>query len=55
MKCVVECTWRTVHTVELPEDFDPRYLDNFPEDVLEELTTDGAELVDWEVRPSKGV
>ncbi|MGO4583605.1 hypothetical protein AB4Z38_06920 [Arthrobacter sp. 2RAF6] len=45
----ITCTWRSTHVVEVEDDFDvPDNLSDFPEEVLEELTTDVAELVDWE-------
>lgn len=48
----VRCTWRSTHAVDVPADFPPgtpATLDAFPLDVLEQLTSDVAELVDWEV------
>ena len=51
-KFTIECTWRSVHEVEMiddMEDEDFSLLDSFPDDVLEELTPFNAELVDWEV------
>ena len=48
----ITCEWRSHHSVEVPDDFPeetPRYLDGFPDEVLEEMTSNGAELVDWEV------
>ena len=45
----VYMTWRNSVDVEVPDDFTiPSTLDSFPEDVLEEMTSQGAELVDWE-------
>lgn len=49
MKTVtITCEWRSTHVVEVPDDFViPNTLDGFPDDVLEELTSNTAELVDW--------
>lgn len=45
----ITCTWKSTHVVDVPADFElPAYLDGFPDDVLEELTSSTAELVDWE-------
>lgn len=45
----ITCTWKSYHSVEVPDDFVvPRNLNDFPDDVLEELTGDVADLVDWE-------
>lgn len=44
----IHCTWKSDHTVEVPDDFEvPGSLSDFPEDVLEQLTPLTAELVDW--------
>ena len=44
----VTCRRESVQTVEVPDDFTvPSNLSDFPEDVLEELTSDNATLVDW--------
>lgn len=44
----VTCTWRTTHQIEVPDDFEiPSTLDGFPEEALEEMTSQNAELVDW--------
>jgi hypothetical protein len=44
----IHCTWRSDHTVEVPDDFEVTgNLSDFPEDVLEQLTLLTAELVDW--------
>ena len=46
----VECTWRSSHRIEVPEDFtDTGHLGDFPPEALEEMNTAGAELVDWRV------
>jgi len=40
--------WRSTHVVEVPDDFvTPDTLSEFPDDVLEELNTNNAELIDW--------
>lgn len=45
----ITCTWRSTHAVEVEDDFEvPSNLSDFPDDVLEELTSDTASLVDWE-------
>lgn len=45
----ITCTWRSTHEVEVPDDFEvPAYLSDFPPDVLDEMTSHTAELVDWE-------
>ena len=45
----IRCKWESSHTVEVPDDFTvPSTLAEFPDDVLDELTSDTAELVDWE-------
>jgi hypothetical protein len=45
----ITCTWQSKHVVEVPDDFQvPKKLDDFPDHVLEELTSDTAELTDWE-------
>lgn len=44
----ITCTWESNCTVTVPDDFEvPNKLDEFPEEVLEQLTTNGATLVDW--------
>lgn len=44
----ITCTWQSTHVVEVPIDFTvPNTLGGFPEDVLEELTSHIAELIDW--------
>lgn len=51
MKTVaVKAIWHSYHTIEVPDDFDDTAnLDDFPNEALEEITSDVAELVDWEV------
>jgi hypothetical protein len=47
----VECTWRSTHTVEVPDDFtDTGYLEDFPPEAVEQMDAKAAELVDWRVR-----
>lgn len=44
----IHCTWKSDHTVEVPDDFQiTGSLHDFPEDVLEQLTPLTAELTDW--------
>jgi len=44
----ITCEWRSTHVVEVPDDFTiPDTLSGFPEDILEELTANNAELLDW--------
>lgn len=49
-----EATWRRSITVEVPDDFDLRgdfsTLDKVPEYILEQVDSNGAELVDWDIR-----
>lgn len=46
----VEATWRSTHTVEVPDDFtDSGDLHDWPMDALEQITSEVAELVDWRV------
>lgn len=54
MKTVtIHATWRSEHTVEVPDDFDPNSsLSDWPEDVADAITSDVAELVDWGDAPS---
>jgi len=45
----ITCHWRSTHVVEVDDDFTvPGSLNDFPEYVLEEMTSDTAELVDWD-------
>lgn len=45
----ITCTWRSTHDVEVPDDFEVTgNLGDFPPDVLDEMTSENAELVDWE-------
>ena len=52
MKTVtVECTWRSTHAVEVPDDFtDTGDLNDFPPEALEQMTSATAALTDWRVR-----
>lgn len=44
----IECTWRSTHEVEVPDDFEVTGdLSDFPPEVLDEITPVNAELVDW--------
>lgn len=46
----VKAIWHSYHTIEVPDEFsDTGHLDDFSEEALEEITSDVAELVDWEV------
>lgn len=47
----IRSTWEAVTIVEVPEDTDleSMRLEDWPQDVLEEVTTLGASLTDWEV------
>lgn len=51
MKTVtVTCYWKTHHDIEVPDDFTtPATLDGFPADALDEMTSETADLTDWEV------
>ena len=45
----VVCTWRSQHEIEVPDDWTvPGNLSGFPDEALEEMKPDTAELVDWE-------
>lgn len=45
----IHMTWRSSCRVEVEDDFVlSGNLSEIPEDILEEMTADGAELVDWE-------
>jgi hypothetical protein len=45
----INCTWQSRHVITVPDNFKiPETLAEFPDDVLEELTSDTAELTDWE-------
>jgi len=45
----ITCTWKSAHVVEVPVGWRPgALLDDFPEDVLDEIDAGSAELVDWE-------
>ena len=56
MKLHIESFWRASVTVDtddlaepLGDDFDPSDLHSWPSDLLEQVTAQGAELVDWTV------
>lgn len=45
----ITTTWKSVQNVDVPDDFElPDTLDEFPEEVLEQLDALGASLTDWE-------
>jgi hypothetical protein len=47
----VDCTWKSTHRVEVPDDFtDTGSLDDFPAGALEEMSSQTADLTDWTVR-----
>ena len=54
----VRSTWKSVDRIEIPEDFEPETLaadindsiDSVPEDILDQITSSGAELTDWHAR-----
>jgi hypothetical protein len=54
-KVHVTCMWRSEHTLEVPEGQDTReFAESIanmtaPDSILDQLTTQGAELYDWEV------
>ncbi len=44
----ITAVWHSTHTIEVPDDWTvPDNLNDFPEEALEEITSDVAELVDW--------
>lgn len=46
----VRAHWESVHEIEVPDDFtDTGRLSDFPDNALEEITSDCASLVDWYV------
>lgn len=46
----VEATWTSSHEIEVPDDFtDTGMLSDFPEDALEQITSEVASLTDWSV------
>ena len=46
----VRATWESSHEIEVPDDFrDTGRLDDFPDEALQEITSDCASLVDWTV------
>lgn len=49
----IHMLWRNEVTVEVEDDFDPDgYLDDFPDDVLEAMQSNNAELIDWGSTPT---
>lgn len=45
----ITATWKTTHHVEVPKGWRPASrLEDFPPGVLDEITSEVAELVDWE-------
>lgn len=53
---IIEATWRTSHVIDLDDldvEIDPEidwnYLNEWPEEVLEQVDSGAAELTDWEV------
>ncbi len=47
----VKCVWKSTHTIEVPDDFeDTGSLNDFPAEVLDEMTSNTAELTDWFTR-----
>lgn len=46
----LEVTWRTLETFEVDDDWRcPSTLDGFTEEQLDQMTSQNAELTDWEV------
>jgi hypothetical protein len=44
----ITCKWESTLTVEVPKGWRPgSSLDDFPESVLDQITSETAELVDW--------
>jgi hypothetical protein len=44
----ITCTWESTHEIEVPDDFEvPDSLDGFPPEVLDEIDSSTASLVDW--------
>lgn len=44
----INATWHSTHWLEVPDDFEvSSNLNDWPDDVLEQITSDTAELVDW--------
>ncbi len=47
-KVTVKCTWESYHTIEVEDDFDLEFKD-WPDDMGDLVTSQTADLVDWEV------
>lgn len=46
----VRSTWRATSVIEVPDDFVvTQDINEWPEDLLEQVDSSGAELVDWEM------
>lgn len=50
MKTIILSTvWEASHEIEVPGDFEvPAKITDFPREVLEQITSETASLVDWE-------
>jgi hypothetical protein len=47
----INATWQSSHVVEVPKGWRPgSTLDGWPAGVLDQITSDTAELIDWEGR-----
>ena len=45
------CTWKATLRIEVEDDFDPvDNLSQWPEEALDQITSETAELTDWQVR-----
>jgi hypothetical protein len=45
----ITCTWRSTHLITVPDDFEvPSTLEGFTPQMLDEMNSHTAELVDWE-------
>lgn len=52
---VIDCTWRASVRVEVPTGWRPGgTLNDWPDEVLDQVDTTDAELVDWSTRDSAG-
>lgn len=51
MKTVrIRCTWKATITAEVPDDFEgSSNLNEWPDEVVDQIDSSTAELVDWEV------
>lgn len=43
----IECTWRTTHTVEVPDDYEPT--GGLDDEWADQVNSGPAELIDWEI------